>query len=285
MATEMHLHTGGPPAPAARPDAMVPVPHRVVDKSRETQDTVTLSLEPVAETLPSFEPGQFAMVYAFGVGEVPISLSRDPLVHTVREVGAVTRAICACEPGDVLGLRGPFGTAWPLDAAAGRDVVVVAGGIGLPPLRPAIHRLLAERERYGALTLLYGARLPSERIFPEEQARWREQGMVVEQIVDRPESGWEGPVGVVTKLIERAAFDAAAATAFVVGPEIMMRFVALALLDRGVASEQVHLSMERSMECGVGHCGHCQLGPLLICRDGPVLPYPALAKWMAVRNL
>ena len=291
MATEMHLHTRGPLAPAAVPDAMVPVPYRVVAKQRETHDTVTLDLEPAGnESLPRFAPGQFAMVYAFGVGEVPISVSGQleragPLVHTVRDVGAVTHAICSCEPGDVLGVRGPLGTSWPLEQAEGSDVLMVAGGIGLPPLRPALYRVLAERARFGRVALLYGARLPSERVFPEEQEEWRSQGLAVEQIVDRPEAGWTRPVGVVTKLIERVSVDPGSAVAFVVGPEVMMRFVARALLDRGLAPERIHLSIERSMECGVGHCGHCQLGPLLVCRDGPVLPYPALAEWMAVRNL
>jgi NAD(P)H-flavin reductase len=225
-----------------------------------------------------------------GTGEVPISISGDPdrprpLVHTVRAVGLATRAICAAEPGAVLGVRGPLGTAWPVEALEGADVVVATGGIGLAPLRPAILRLLARRERYGRLVLLYGARTPDQILYPDELEAWAERGLEVVVTVDSAGPEWLGHVGVVTRLVRRAELDAARTAALLCGPEVMMRFTAAALAEAGVPPERVHASMERNMQCGIGHCGHCQLGPTLVCRDGPVYPWSALAPWIAIREL
>ena len=276
-------------APEPPPGAELPVPFRVVARERETHDTWTLELEPAAGAPVRAQPGQFTMLYAFGTGEVPISISGvggERLVHTVRAVGDVTRAICESQPGTLLGVRGPFGNAWPLTDAVGGDVVVVAGGIGLAPLRAAFRHLLEHRADYGELALLYGARTPDDLIYTEELDRWRgERDVQVEITVDHAEGGWRGKVGVVPKLIGNARFEATAVSAFVVGPEIMMRYAAQALLDRGVAPARIHLSMERDMKCGLGHCGHCQLGPTLICRDGPVYSYDRVAPLMAVREL
>lgn len=270
---------------------MLPLAYRVNGKRRELADTWTLELEPAAEARAGdFGPGQFAMLYAFGAGEVPISISRGgfdggPLVHTVRAVGAATRAICASEPGDSLGVRGPFGTEWPLAEAEGGDVVVVTGGIGLAPLRPAIDRLIAHRDRYGEVTLLYGSRSPEEMLYADELDQWRAAGIAVETTVDSAPPGWEGRVGLVTALIAGASFDPAAVTALVCGPEVMMRFVAVALGDRGVGAERIHVSLERNMKCAIGFCGHCQLGHRFICRDGAVFPYPQVSSLMGVREL
>ena len=217
------------------------------------------------------------MVYAFGIGEVPISVSgppgpRGPVVLTVRAVGAVSTAICHAEPGTVLGLRGPFGTSWPVEAALGRDVVVVAGGIGLAPLRPGRPPRPPATRRLRAATVLYGARTPGDLLYTGQFEKWR-RTIDVEVTVDAAGADWPGRVGVVAKLLPGARFRPERTTAFVCGPEIMMRFAARALLARGLPADQIHVSMERHMDCGVGLCGHCQLGPTLICRDGPVYPY------------
>jgi anaerobic sulfite reductase subunit B len=276
-------------APAAEPlDAPPPRPFRVRGRTQETHDTWTLELEPAAsgERLEP-GPGQFTMLYAFGVGEVPISFSGTPggpLVHTVRLVGAVTEAICTADSGVQLGVRGPLGNRWPIAEAAGGDVVVVAGGIGLAPLRPVIYQALERREDYGEVALLYGSRTPADLLYVDELERWKGE-LAVDVTVDSAESGWAGKVGVVPKLIAGARFDAAATHAFVCGPEVMMRFAAEALLERGVAATRIHVSMERNMQCGVGHCGHCQLGPTMICRDGPVYTWAELEPLLAVRQL
>jgi NAD(P)H-flavin reductase len=259
--------------------ALMPVPRRVVSRRQETHDTWTIELESGG----GYAPGQFAMLYAFGVGEAPISLSHigERNAHTIRGVGAVTSALCAA---DVVGVRGPYGNAWPLEAAAGRDVVVVAGGIGLAPLRPVVHALLAGRERYGAVSLLYGGREPAELLYTDELERWG-RDLDVAVTVDVPAPGWDGPVGVVTRLIARAALDPERTVAMMCGPEVMMRFAAAALRERGMPEDAIWVSLERSMQCGAGHCGHCQLGPLLICRDGPVFRLDLVASLMEVPQL
>jgi NAD(P)H-flavin reductase len=269
---------------------MAPEPYRVVSRAPETADTWTLLLEPQGKpVVPA--PGQFNMLYAFGVGEVPISTSAAPepggeLVHTIRAVGPVTRTLCATEPGDVIGVRGPFGTSWPLDEARGGDLVIVAGGIGLAPVRPAIYHALSHRDDYESFCLLVGARTPDDLLYVRELEDWRGRFDVeVGVTVDSAVGDWHGRVGVVPRLIPAAAFDPAATTALVVGPEIMMSFTAKALLERGVPKDRIHVSMERNMRCGLGHCGHCQLGPVLICRDGPVFRYDEMEALMEVRQL
>jgi NAD(P)H-flavin reductase len=268
---------------------MTPRPFRVAGREQDTADTWTLTLEPVEGDAPAVAPGQFMMVYAFGIGEVPISVSGPPnrpgpVVLTVRAVGAVTSAVCASEPGAVLGLRGPFGNSWPVDAAAGGDVCVVAGGIGLAPLRPVILRALERRGDFGTVSVLYGARTPRDLLYPRPLADWG-RAVDVEVTVDSAGGDWIGRVGVVAKLVGLAPVRPAETTAFVCGPEIMMEFTVEALLERGVEPERIHLSMERHMDCGVGLCGHCQLGPTLVCRDGPVYSYAELARLMEVREL
>ena len=279
-----------PAADVAPRGAMTPEPYRVVSRAPETADTWTLLLEPLgAPIVPA--PGQFNMLYAFGVGEVPISTSAAPepggeLVHTIRAVGPVSRALCGSAPGDVIGVRGPFGTSWPLDEARGGDLVIVAGGIGLAPLRPAIYHALAHRDDYGSFCLLVGARTPGDLLFVRELEDWRGRFDVeVGVTVDSAVGDWHGRVGVVSRLIPSAPFDPSITTALVVGPEIMMTFTAKALLERGIPKDRIHVSMERNMRCGLGHCGHCQLGPALICRDGPVFRYDEMEALMAVREL
>jgi anaerobic sulfite reductase subunit B len=269
---------------------MTPVPHRLVSRVQETADTWTLELDPLADPVRP-RAGQFDMLYAFGVGEVPISTSGEhdgdgPLTHTIRAVGAVTRALCALEPGAAVGVRGPFGTQWPLADVAGGDLVVVAGGIGLAPLRPAIRHVLDHRGDYGAVSVLLGARTPDDLLYVSELERWRGRFDVeVDVTVDAAAVGWHGRVGLVTTLIPGAAVDPARTAALVCGPEVMMTFVVRALVERGVPLERIWVSMERNMRCAVGHCGHCQLGPVLVCRDGAVFPAAAMAPLTEVREL
>ena len=273
------------------PGPMVPERFRVSERRQETADTWTLALEPLDRDggLP-FAPGQFTMLYAFGTGEVPISISGDPgapqrLVHTVRAVGAASAAICRTAPGRMLGVRGPFGSRWPVGQAVGGDAVIVAGGIGLAPLRPVVYELLRARERFERALLLYGGREPEQLLYAAELDEWRERGLDVEVTVDIAPAGWPGRVGVVPGLIERARFDPAAAVAFVCGPEAMIRFSAEALIDRVVAPDRVHVSMERNMKCAVGQCGHCQLGPEFVCRDGPVFTFERMRAAFRVREV
>ena len=274
-------------------DPMRPSPSRVRHVVRETGDTFTLTLEPPAEAGGSFPfaPGQFNMLYHFAGGEVPISISGDPatpelLVHTIRAVGGVTRAMQRLGKGDYVGVRGPFGTSWPVTLAQGHDVVVVAGGIGLAPLRPAIRHALLHRGQYGRLVLLYGARTPREILYARELREWRGRfDFDVEVTVDRATPEWQGSVGVVTRLIGRAPFDPSAAVAFLCGPEVMMRFAVEALQRRGMSDDSMFVSLERNMKCGFGLCGHCQLGPFFVCKDGPVFRYDRVAERLRIREI
>jgi NAD(P)H-flavin reductase len=267
---------------------MVPRVAHVCARRRETHDTWTLAIESGGMT---FKPGQFSMLYAFGIGEIPVSLSGDPgatgaLMHTVRSVGAVSRAITRLKPGDALGMRGPYGTAWPIAGCEGSDIVIVAGGLGLAPLRPAVYRLFAERERYSHIAVLYGTRSPADILFRREIERWRRRlDVSVDVTVDHADPLWRGHVGVVTKLVAGAAFDPDRTIALICGPEIMMRFTANALQAAGVVPERIFLSFERNMKCAVGHCGHCQFGPTLLCRDGAVMRYDRVRALLTVREL
>lgn len=272
-------------------EPMVPVPYRITERRRELADTFTIGLEPVAGEPMAFRPGQFNMLYVFGVGEVPISISGDRsrpsrLVHTVRAVGAVTDAMSALGPGAIVGVRGPFGSAWPVDAAVGSDVVVVAGGVGLAPLRPVIYEVLANRRAYGRVVILYGARSPGDILFERELHQWRGRfDLSVHVTVDRASPDWSGHVGVVTKLIERGVFDPDHAMAFVCGPEIMMDFAVRSLEARGMTQDRIFVSMERNMKCAIGFCGHCQYGGDFICRDGAVFPFGAIRDRFYIREL
>lgn len=269
----------------------MPVRYRVSSSRGETHDTVTLGLQPVDQPIAAYLPGQFTMLYAFGIGEVPISISGvsgaagSELVQTIRSVGAVTRALCAAGPGQMIGVRGPFGTDWDVGGTAGQDVILVAGGIGLAPLRPAVLTLLAAREPHRRVTVLIGTRSPADLVFSGELAAWRDQGADVQVTVDRAAAGWQGHVGVVTQLIDRADIDPAATVALLCGPEVMIRLAARALSARGVAPGDIRISLERNMRCGTAECGHCQLGPLLLCRDGPVVSYQRAATLLAVQEL
>ena len=259
---------------------MRPELYRVQRVRNETDDTFTLELTAQNGSQPfSFKPGQFNMLYVFGVGEVPISISGYPakkgtISHTTRVVGTVTKAMRKLKRGDAIGIRGPYGTAWPVEECEGRDVIFVAGGIGLAPLRPALYHVLARRERYGRVVLLYGARTPEDVLYPRELETWRGKfDLEVHVSVDRATTGWRGNVGVVTTLIPRAPYDPTNAVALTCGPEVMMRYTVRELQKRGVTSDRIYVSMERNMKCAVGFCGHCQYGPAFICKDGPVFRF------------
>ncbi len=288
MATQIET----PPIAPRTSDPMRPEPFEVRHITKETGDTFTLTLAPLAEPhFRPFAPGQFNMLYVFGVGEVPISISGDPakpeiLVHTIRSVGATTRAMQKLQKGAWVGVRGPFGTAWPVDKAHGQDVVLIAGGIGLAPLRPALYHVLLHRALYGRVVLLYGARTPRDMIYAKELREWRGRFDVnVEVTVDRATMEWQGAVGVVTRMVQRSPFDPGSAMAFICGPEVMIRYAALGLQQRGVPDSAVFVSMERNMKCAVGVCGHCQFGPFFVCKDGPVFPYDRIQRFFGMREV
>jgi len=271
---------------------MLPRLFEVGQVSRETDDSFSLRLGPRdGAACLDFAPGQFNMLYVFGVGEVPISISGDParperLVHTIRAVGAVTRALQKLRKGDLVGVRGPYGTAWPVQQAHGHDLLMVAGGIGLAPLRPALYHVLLHRALYGRVALLYGARTPMDLLFKGELQEWRGRfDLEVEVTVDRASGDWQGNVGVVTRLVDRSRFEAGNTLAFVCGPEVMIRYSAQALQQRGVAEASLFVSMERNMECGIGLCGHCQFAPWFVCRDGPVFGYDRIRPFFGLREV
>jgi len=264
--------------PASEP--MLPRLYRIQRVHLETDDTFTLHLLPAQDEMgSSFAPGQFNMLYVFGTGEVPLSISSNPsdsplLQHTTRAVGTVTKAMRRLGRGAMVGIRGPFGSSWPLEQAVGRNVLVVAGGIGLAPLRPAIYQLIAQRERFQRVVLLYGTRSPEDILYRQELEHWRGKfDLEIQVTVDRAASTWRGNVGVVTTLIGRSPIDPLNTVALVCGPEIMMRFSVIELEKRGLAAQHIYLSMERNMKCGIGFCGHCQFGPLFVCKDGPVFRF------------
>lgn len=264
---------------AAAHDPRVPQPYVVKRVEKDTPDTFSLTLVPEGTKGNAFRPGQFSMLWVFGVGELPISISGDAskpekLVYTVRSVGKATSALVSRKVGDQIGVRGPFGVGWPMEAARGRDVIVVAGGIGLAPLRPVIYQVLTNRDLYGRLVILYGARSPRDVLYRKELAAWaRQRDTQVLTTVDYGGLSWHGHVGVVTTLFRYARLHPARSLAMICGPEIMMRFVTRELEMQGLQRSDICISMERNMKCGVGFCGHCQYGPYFICKDGPVFPY------------
>jgi NAD(P)H-flavin reductase len=269
---------------------MVPARYRVTGREQETSDTVTIALEPVDAPITEPEPGQFTMLYAFGVGEVPISVSGCPrregvLRHTIRGVGATTRALCRLEPGSVVGVRGPFGAGWDVSVAARSDVLVIGGGIGLAPLRPVVRELFDDRDRFDEIAVLIGARTPDDLLFAAEVDAWtRRPDAHVAVTVDAAPRGWDGHVGLVTTLLDHLAITPSHTTVFLCGPEVMIRVVARNLVDAGVDANRIFVSLERNMHCAVRQCGHCQLGPLFICADGPVVTWAAADPLLAVRR-
>ena len=273
-------------------DPMLPRPYRIQRVRKDTKDTFTIDLVSLnGEAAPRFLPGQFNMLYAFGVGETPISISGDPnkrvtLVHTIRAVGTVTQALQRLRRGDIVGVRGPFGSAWPIEENKGNDVMLIAGGIGLAPLRPVIYYILSHREQYGRVLLLYGSRTPNDLLYLRELEQWRGRfDLDVQVTVDSAATTWRGHVGVVTQFITKAVFDRANTVALICGPEVMMRFSIAELHKQGLNAEDLFISMERNMHCAVGFCGHCQFGPTFICKDGPVFRFDQVQPWFGKREV
>ena len=281
----------GAPVPAEGGTPWAPVPYRVSERTQETADTTTIELEPVeGARRPDFLPGQFNMLYAPDIGEAAISIAGPPSdvrrwVHTVRSAGKTTDALTQVRVGDVLGVRGPYGKGWPLHEAEGKDLLLVVGGLGLPPLRPVLYEVLSHRDRFRRVEVAYGARTPKDLVYYEEIQRWRGRDDLRFQVtVDRAGTEWYGDVGIVTQRIPDMRFDGSSTVAFLCGPEIMMKGTARALQERGVPTSRIYVSMERNMKCAIGQCGHCQFGPYLLCRDGPVLPFSSVERFLALRE-
>jgi NAD(P)H-flavin reductase len=279
--------------PVANPWLSCPA---VIEEIRQEIDSVatfTLRLQREEDALRyRFAPGQFNMLYVPGCGEVAISMSGpdtdsgDRIVHTIRYVGRVTQAISQLRVGDTLGVRGPMGNPWPMEPMAGRDVILVSGGLGMAPLRPVVYELIRNRARYGRTILLYGARSPDLVLYASELDAWRKAGIELEQTVDRADDDWHGQVGTVPLLIDRLQqLRLDRSVMLVCGPEIMMHFSAKSGLKLGLPRESIWLSMERNMQCAFGMCGHCQWGSHFVCRNGPVLRYDVAESFMNVRDL
>jgi NAD(P)H-flavin reductase len=270
---------------------MAPAPARILSVSRENHDTFTLAVEPPGEEVARFQPGQFSMLYVFGAGELPISISGDPerreqLLYTVRSVGPVTYQLVTRQPGESIGVRSPFGAPWPMTEARGKSILIIAGGIGMAPLRPAVYHILRHRGDYNRLVILYGARGPRDLLYNKELNAW---GMLPDtQVLTTVDYGgvtWRGHVGVVTTLFKYARLIPHDTVALICGPEIMMRYAIRELEHRGFAQESIYISMERNMKCAVGFCGHCQLGPHFVCKDGPVFPYSKMKPYLDLYEL
>lgn len=273
-------------------DAMLPQPAVIEEILPETPgvDTYRIRFQNMAYGDQfRFLPGQFNMLYLPGIGEAAISISSDPgepknLLHTIRVAGNVTHAIRNLGKGGVIGIRGPFGSHWPVEEAVGKDVIFIGGGIGLAPLRPALYHVLRNRDKYGDVTVLVGARGPSDLLYPDEYEAWRSCNVDVITTVDRADESWRGHVGVVPMLFYSLRPDPQRTTVFTCGPEIMMRFVVYEALARRIPSDHIYVSLERNMKCAVGFCGHCQFGPTFLCKEGPVLSYKQVEPFFSVEE-
>jgi len=275
-------------------DPWLAVPAHVTEVIRESPGVMTYEItldDPQTHQRFRFEPGQFNMLYMPGIGEAAISISGPTdcdgrIPHTIRTAGNVTRSLAEAGEGAALGLRGPFGSRWPIADCTGRDLVLVAGGIGLAPLRPVIYEIVRHRDHYGSVTLLYGARSPSGLLYTQEHAAWRSEGITICTTVDRAESDWEGNVGVVTLLLDRLRLnDPNNTTLMMCGPEVMMWYTVQSALRKSIKESDLWLSLERNMNCGIGLCGHCQFGAQFVCRDGPVFRFDQVASILRTDDL
>jgi sulfhydrogenase subunit gamma (sulfur reductase) len=266
-------------------------PATILDRRQEAEGIYSFRLrltDPEAQSRFRFTPGQFNMLYLFGVGEVAISLVSDPDVrdsfaHTVRTAGRVTTSLVHLEPGETFGVRGPFGQGWPMELARGKDLLFVTGGLGCAPVAGAIDYVFRRREDYGAVKILHGVKHPHDLLYRDRFEAWRAHpNTEVYLASDQPAKAWRYHVGVVTDLFEDVRFDPDRTVAMMCGPEIMMRLASRTLIRRGIPSTAVYVSLERHMECGIGLCGHCQLGPFFICKDGPVMRYDRVMRFLGL---
>lgn len=264
--------------------------HEVLATRDEIPGVVTLRVAPIGEPPRPFLPAQIGMVGAFGIGEAAISISsaitdHDAHEYTIRRAGAITTALVRLQPGDQLWVRGPFGVPWDLDLE-GRDVIIAAGGLGVAPLRSAVYEILRQRDRFGEVVAVIGGRSPELLLYADEYARWRSGGIRIAATIDRAADHWGGRVGFVPEIVDTVCdqlhLDPSNTSALVCGPDIMMQLVAEVLVARGVPADQIQLTLERNMQCGNGLCGHCQLESLIVCRDGPVVRWPAVAGSLTV---
>jgi len=277
-------------ATGATPNGLsfIPCPAEIVEKRPETRGIYTFRLRVRDEAKRAafrFRPGQFNMVYAFGVGEVPISIASDPddpelLDHTIRIVGNVTGVLERLKVGDMVGLRGPYGSWWPVEEARGRDVVVITGGLGCAPVVSVISYVVKRRASFGALRILHGVKAPKDLLYRERFQAWsRHPNTEVYLTTDRPDGRWRHHTGVVTTLLDRLRTDLSNSVVMMCGPEGMMRSASAHLLDHGVPAESIYVSIERNMKCAVGLCGHCQLGSEYVCKTGPVFRFDRIRHW------
>jgi NAD(P)H-flavin reductase len=272
------------------PTSLIPIKTAIIDIKNETQNVRTYYIKlPNGVEIP--KPGQFNMIYIHGVGEVPISVSdidyeARAVAHTVRFVGSVTKAFSILEKNSLVGFRGPYGIGWPMDLAMGKNLILIAGGIGLLPLRPVIREVARNRDKYRKLFILYGAKTPDDLIYRYE---YRDYESIPDTelyiTIDKSNSDWKGRVGVVTDLISLISIDPSETLVFLCGPEIMMKFAVKELLKKGFKGNKIFLSLERRMKCGVGLCGHCQMGPYFVCRHGPVFPLWFISRYFWVDQI
>jgi len=289
MTTPIATHR---PAATSAEELLAPSLAEVAEFQPEIENIATIWLrfkDPALRKSYTFQPGQFNMLYLPGYGEAAISIcsdlkNLDRIGHTVRYTGNVTRAISRLKIGDTVGVRGPFGTHWPIEQLEGKDIILAAGGIGLPPLRPVINHIIQNRAKYGKVILLYGARSPADLLYTPQFEEWRKADIDVQVTVDRADDTWKGQVGVVSMLFYHFRLNAANTAVMTCGPEIMIRFVVFEALARRVPLDRIFVSLERNMKCGQGSCGHCQIGPFFICKDGPVFPFSALEPYFSVEE-
>ncbi len=266
---------------------------RIVTRRTEAEGIYTFVLQftdPAVRQAYRFAPGQFNMIYSYGVGEVPISIVSDPaepalVEHTIRTAGRGTSAVTRWKPGDILGVRGPYGRGWPMEAARGRDVIIITGGLGCAPVVGVINYIFRRRDEYGALHILHGVKTPSDLLYRERFDLWRRQPRTsVYLTADHPDKSWQYRTGVVTNLFDELTPNPAAIV-MMCGPEIMMHYAIRTLRAKGISEDSIYLSMERHMKCAIGLCGHCQFGPRFVCKDGPVFNYTAVKPWFGVSGV
>lgn len=266
---------------------------RIVDVRIEAESIYTYVMrfiDPEVRKAYRFLPGQFNMLYTYGVGEVPISIVSDPadptrLEHAIRTAGRVTGVMTQWKVGDIVGVRGPYGNGWPMEAARGREVIIVTGGLGCAPVVGVINYIFRRRDQYGALHILHGVKTPNDLLYRERFDAWRlHPRTTVYLTADHPDKSWRYRTGVVSDLFDQLRVDPSAIV-MMCGPEVMMRHGVHALVKKGIREDAIYLSMERHMKCAVGLCGHCQFGPQFVCKDGPVFSYPTVKRWFGVSGI
>lgn len=266
-------------------DAYLPVVAEVIDCIHEARDIFNLQIrfkQQQDHLAYNFIPGQFNMIYLYGVGEVAISIASDPadrsqINHTIRAVGRVTKALQKLTKGDYIGIRGPFGNGWPIEKAIGKDIIIVTGGLGCAPTLSVVKYIMARRSQYGKLHILQGVKHSNDFIFRQQYKKWQQMpNTIIHIAADKAGPQWPWNIGLVTDMLKSVTTEPSNTIVMMCGPEGMMHTAVQTLTNKGIAAENIYLSMERNMECAIGHCGHCQYGGLFICKDGPVFSYPVI---------